>query len=586
MKKNFKRRLSSALLFLTLSLGLILISFPFFNSKLFEVHDYVHGARIAEMKRALNDGHFPVRWSQNFGFGYGMPLFQFYGPLPYYFGVLVYLLSGSLIFSVKSIFLLCNFLTLVGGFLLGKKLFKSHLSATFLSLLITISPYRILNLYVRGAANELWGIMSLPWIFWSITKIIKNEKHSYLWLTASLSVLFLSHNISTLIFAPFIILFALIVFFTQFLKGKIVNKSNWKTSVFRLFAGGFLAVGLSSFYLFPAFFEKGFTQVDQYILSDYFNYQVHFLYPKQFLRTSWDYGGSEWGPNDPISFFLGYGQWLMIILATVLLLINTVQSLKSGDLTNFFRKNFLIVLTFLGLGFSLLMSLHYSHLIWESIGLLRYVQFPWRFLGVSIVFIGLIGGWVISQISLLKKTGNQTIFLGVIIFLIFLNTRFVKPKSYLIDSNKYYYADESRIQAEMSQVLPDYIPVNLTLNEPPADIFIVSPQNKNDEVTLERNKVQSKKMNLSLSQDSEIQFSVAEFAGWQAYIDNKQVDHIVSDQGLISVSVPKEASTVELRYKSTTLRKISDSISAFSLMVFCGLIINSLSRKFLNASKA
>jgi len=585
MKKILKFLLPSYLLILVLSLGFVLISFPFFNSELFEVHDYVHGARISEMQRAFNDGHFPVRWSQNFGFGYGMPLFQFYGPLPYYFGFLVYQLSGNLIFSVKSIFLLCNFLTLVGGFLLGKKLFKSHLSATFLSLLITISPYRILNLYVRGAANELWGIMSLPWIFWSITKIIKNEKHSYLWLTASLSVLFLSHNISTLIFAPFIILFALIVFFTQFLKGKIVNKSNWKTSVFRLFAGGLLAVGLSSFYLFPAFFEKGFTQVDQYILSDYFNYQVHFLYPKQFLRTSWGYGGSEWGPNDPISFFLGYGQWIIIVLAAVLLAKKLIQSLRNDDFGNYLRKNSLIVLVFIGLGCSLLMSLHYSHLIWKLFELLRYVQFPWRFLGISVVFIGLIGGWLISQMSSMNKKVARILILVLIIFSIFFNARFVEPKSFLADSSEYYYSDDMRIQTEMSQVLPDYIPLHLTLKKPPTDTFIIYPQDDNNEVTLELNKVQLKKLHLSLSQDSTVQFSIADFPGWQAYIDYKAVDHEVTDQGLIEVSVPKKTSTVELKFESTSLRQISDIISTFSFMLFCGLIIKSVIKKKFNASK-
>lgn len=567
-----------------LTLGFIFVSFPFFRFELFEVHDYVHGVRIVEMSRALLDGHFPVRWSQNFGFGYGMPLFQFYGPLPYYFGALVYLLSGQLILSVKLIFLFCNFFTLMSCFLLGKKMFKDNLSATFLSLLITISPYRFLNLYVRGAANELWGIMSLPWIFWSIVKIVNNERNGYLWLATSLTVLFLSHNISTLIFSPFIIFFTIIIFLDHFLR-KVINKQNVKIVVFKLLLGILLAVGLSSFYLFPAFFEKDFTQVDQYILSDYFNYQVHFLYPKQFLRSSWDYGGSEWGPNDPISFFLGYGQWLTIILTTTALVIIFIQSLRRADFCSNLRKYLFLVLLFFGLTFSLFMSLHYSHFIWEKADLLRYVQFPWRFLGISIVFIGLIGGWLISQISLLKKRRNQIIILSSIFFLIFLNVKYALPQEYLADSSLYYYTDDHRIQTEMSQVLPDYIPLNLKLNEPPADIFTISPQSKNDEVTLECNKIQSKKIHLSIDRDSIIQFSVAQFPGWQVLVDDKVVDHLVTDEGLISVAVPKESSTVELKFKSTTLRKVSDSISAFSLMVFCGLIINSLFGKNINANK-
>ncbi|MFH2118621.1 MAG: hypothetical protein ABII10_02715, partial [Candidatus Paceibacterota bacterium] len=44
-------------------------SWSLFSPKFFRIHDYTHAGRIAEMARALSDGHFPVRWTQNFGFG-------------------------------------------------------------------------------------------------------------------------------------------------------------------------------------------------------------------------------------------------------------------------------------------------------------------------------------------------------------------------------------------------------------------------------------------------------------------------------------------------------------------------------------
>ena len=79
-------------------------SWALFQPELFYVHDFLHAARIAEMARGLSDLHIPVRWSQNFGYGYGMPLFQFYAPLPYFFGALLYLGGFSIIIAVKALF--------------------------------------------------------------------------------------------------------------------------------------------------------------------------------------------------------------------------------------------------------------------------------------------------------------------------------------------------------------------------------------------------------------------------------------------------------------------------------------------------
>ena len=58
---------------------LLILAWPLFHAGFFRVHDYTHVARIVEMVDALRAGHFPVLWSADFGFGYGMPLFLFTG---------------------------------------------------------------------------------------------------------------------------------------------------------------------------------------------------------------------------------------------------------------------------------------------------------------------------------------------------------------------------------------------------------------------------------------------------------------------------------------------------------------------------
>ena len=75
-------------------LFLLILSFwswkPLLGSGFFPMHDDTQGARVVEMGRALRFGQFPVRWVSNLGYGYGYPIYNFYGPLPYYVGGFFY----------------------------------------------------------------------------------------------------------------------------------------------------------------------------------------------------------------------------------------------------------------------------------------------------------------------------------------------------------------------------------------------------------------------------------------------------------------------------------------------------------------
>src|SRR5438034_4789314 len=80
-------------------LFIIILSFftiiPLFHSGFFPVHDNAQVSRVYEMTRAIADGMFPVRWSNDFGYGYGYPVFNFYAPLAYYIGSTIMFLTAS-----------------------------------------------------------------------------------------------------------------------------------------------------------------------------------------------------------------------------------------------------------------------------------------------------------------------------------------------------------------------------------------------------------------------------------------------------------------------------------------------------------
>ena len=91
--------------------GIFLIS-SIFHTGWYASHDGIfHIYRTEEALSMLKLGQFPLRWAGNFDQGFGIPLFTFVYPLPYYLsGILSYLLGS--IWSLKAIII---FFYLLGG---------------------------------------------------------------------------------------------------------------------------------------------------------------------------------------------------------------------------------------------------------------------------------------------------------------------------------------------------------------------------------------------------------------------------------------------------------------------------------------
>src|SRR5690348_13066083 len=87
--------------------GLLLSSlllWSLFYAPFFVMQDDEQLIRLQEMRVCLQDLQVPCRWVPDLGAGMGYPLFNFYGPLAYYVGAIIYLITNNLLFSAKSMY--------------------------------------------------------------------------------------------------------------------------------------------------------------------------------------------------------------------------------------------------------------------------------------------------------------------------------------------------------------------------------------------------------------------------------------------------------------------------------------------------
>jgi len=569
---------------LLLTLMILLVSWALFSPNMFRAHDYVHAARIAEMSRILDSGQIPPRWSQNFGFGYGMPLFSFYAPLPYFLGALFTRLNISVTTSIKLLFIISHLVTVIGMYRLGKKWFGLTGGILAASLMV-LAPYRAVNIYVRGALSELWGMMTIPWILLSIELIVeqtvsaaKNKALLTFWradvlmLAGWLSVLLLSHNITAIILLPLLVFWQIIITLKYWLTSADKRKfwKGWWRAIWRLIMAALLGLGLASFYVWPAILEKNLTQVDALILGGYFDYHLHFLYLRQFFQINWGYEGSAWGPDDGLSFFLGYGQILGLALLSIWLFWRLVKWLKTDRGKKIPQVKLILSLClWLAVGGLILFSTFKSQWLWQALPIMEYIQFPWRFIGVVLPVLALA---VASLLQLVPKYLKFVVFTSLLLAT-GLNYRFFKPSDDRDYTPIFYYTDETRIREEMSGILPDYIPKSLNYEDlDPATNIIWQGLDQFKSFSVLVDKTDAHLFEVEADEPVDLIFSIADYPGFEVEVDGQFQQHQVNQSGLIEIQIPTGQHQVGILWTETKLRLLADSISILSLLLWLGLL--------------
>jgi hypothetical protein len=355
--KNFLLKNWPLILILALA---ILTFWRMLTPGIFSMQDF-HFFRQLEFDKCVKILQLPCRWAPDAGLGYGEPLFNFYGQLPYAVGEIYHLLGGSIINSVKFLFILSLAGSAVSMFFLARRVWKNNFSAIISSIVYLYAPYRAVDVWVRGALPETLSFILFPLILLSV------EEKSLVWFSFLLSALILTHNLSFVMFLPVLLVW-------------IIYRRFWK-GIF-----GFVAALLiSAFYILPVVFESKFVSLSS-VITGYFDFRAHFVTLYQiFISRFWGYGASTWGPGDGLSLSVGQLQWILPLIILIFILIKKKFSVN---------KDFLILMA---LGFFCLFLTHNkSTFVWTHVPEMAYIQFPWRFLGVATFCLALSTGAIVQ----------------------------------------------------------------------------------------------------------------------------------------------------------------------------------------------
>lgn len=529
---------------------------PLFAAPIFSHHDDVSIIRLHQMIKCFEDFQIPCRWVPDLGGLYGYPLFNYYAPLPYYFGALIYFLTGSLLFSVKTMLAVSFVGSFIFMYLFASK-FWGKLGGSLSAIFYSFVPYHALDFYVRGAMGEMWGLMFFPAILWATVRLVERSNISNLLLLGFfIAALLTSHNLSAMIFLPIAIVWTAVLFF---------KKGGRKFLVYYLLSF-ILAFLLSSFYILPASLEKNLVHVDTTTFG-YFGYTEHFKGIRElFIRRDWGFGASireiPGGEEESISFQIG---WIHLL----------GWGLSLFAAKTFWKKNKRISLVILATSAVILLAIFMVHprslFIWQMIEPLKYLQFPWRFLMIVIIFISFTAG---SFVLLFTKNRVTIVWLVLVGLVILMNFSYFKPEK-LIFTNDNELLKGENWDRQIKRSILDYLPIYA--KEPPAELAkgrleILTGDAKVSDFGNGSNWF---KFNVEIKEHTIIRISQYYFPDWKIFVDGKEanVEYKNNSLGLMTIILGEGNHNVWGRLFDTPIRIVANMISLVSFLLFVSLII-------------
>ena len=528
-----------------------------FRPGFFPMQDDLQAFRVHQMDKCFDDLQIPCRWVPDAGYQYGYPQFNYYPPLPYYLGALLHRVGFQYIDAVKILFILGYVSSALAMYLLVSS-FIGPWSGLIAGVLYTYVPYKAVEVYVRGALNEFWALTFFPVVFWGIYKLIKTGKLKYLiWLAVSIGALISTHSLTTMIFAPFAVCWAVYWLYTE--KWKNFPKIIW---------GGILGFGLSAFYFLPVIFERKFAHIES-LLSGYFDYRQHFvsLY-KLFVSMEWGYGSSGF-PDEKLNLSIGVVAW---IVGLIIVPVTAIVRLKKE------KKLSILALLLSALAIVSIFMMHLkSSFIWAKLPFMWYLQFPWRFLGISMFLLSILAGFAVYF------SGKFKYILGVILISlsIYLYLPFFVPKDWLDITDSEKFSGQSW-EKQLTISIFDYLPIYGTL--PPWSKAPEFPEVLEGKVKfLDYQKGSNFQKGVAeASEDSLIRIPLFDFPGMQVRVDGQRVTHKNNDcrnerycRGLITFNVPSGRHEIFVKLYDTPVRKIGNILTMISLGVVSVLMLKS-----------
>ncbi len=327
--------------------------------------------RLFEWLRDLRSGNVVPRWADDLYGGYGAPHFDFFAPGVFLAGAPLVLAGLPLDLAMKGVVVLATLGGAAGAFLLARGETGRDDAALVASAAFVFTPYRFVDLFLRGDLAEHAALCALPIALWLYRELFRCRPGRRALVAtgaaAAHAAVLLSHTITGQWGTELIVAVAAVSALPTWSRG---DRAPVKAAVVAM-AGAF---GLAAFYVVPALLEKRFAHLEV-LTAGYYTAIDHLVPARLFFRFGYFDFTTDGSVRDPhavrMPFTIGLPLFGAMILAVGCLAFRRTRArLAPGLLWWALVAALLFVMT------------PAAEPLWPALPLASYMGFPWRLLAL------------------------------------------------------------------------------------------------------------------------------------------------------------------------------------------------------------
>jgi hypothetical protein len=514
-------------------------------------HDFdFHILNWLEAARQFTHGNLHPHWAYTAAYNAGEPRFVFYPPLSWTIGAIL-----GLVFPWTWTPIIYTWLALTASGLTLHRLareFTTPTAALLAAAFYVVNPYMLFTAYERTAYAELLAAAWIPLLVYAILR----EKVTIPRIAIPVALLWLTNAPAAVMSCYALALLTLIRIITV-AKGTLRNNTAANSSpqtplqlTLNTITGTLLGLGLASFYVIPAAYERRYVQIEMAILPG-LRIQDNFLFHHtgellhdQVLHTA--------------------SLIALILIAATFIVLATRRLSSKAALNPTPSTSALIPITILTIAITLLLT-PITTIFWNHLPELAFLQFPWRLLAILAVILSLSIALASHNLNL-KQIPKAALAIAIAAALIYpAYSVFRQPcdeedtvqgRQALFHSNQgtdptdeytpitadndslshtnppYWLSPDPDAKAP-ANTTPGPAPTNLTLNSPTPQTLILN---------------------------------VRDYPTWRITLNQAVITpHEQRDDGLIAIPIPAVPSAIKITYARPTDQILGNTISLVSI---------------------
>ncbi len=511
-----------------------------------------------------NDSLWP-RYASGMAYGYGAPMFNYYATVAMYPQQAFHMLGASFQDAFLLSMIFYALIGTAGAYLLGKA-WAGTIAGIATATAYTYAPYMLFDSIWRANVPEFAALALLPWVLWAFYELAFRGRRRDMLLAVILYTLFIfPHNVTTLYGTALLLVYCAFLWWINPVRRRVLVQLGLALA---------LGLALTAFFWLPALAETETIKIDTITESlPFIDVVSNLLKPADVIAPPQTADPTQM--QQPVSIALG---WVQITLGFVaLVLVFRTDNWKLRGLI------LLAVVLILGM---LYMTVEASAWVWEIVPLMRYSQFPWRWLGPASLLLALITGVGVSLVAhrIVSRVGQiawvtLTLAAMMLYAMPWIYTFYLpNPQAEsIVDFHDFERETGNITTSSYGEYLPRWNQAPLDPDrlqgrfaegeiisrlEAPPGVTIIEADWRGTEARLR----------LEVVEDTTLVFDWLYVPSWWATLDGEALNvNPTSPHGFVSVAVPAGEYVLETGLGLTAIQSTATTVSLVALVVFTGI---------------